>query len=74
MKKNIRFTSWNKNMNKIKFIHLLNEHAGLSLKESKDIKDRIVNNEIIEIIVEEKKMGLIISEAMKFGVHVEIVT
>ncbi|SMC75080.1 hypothetical protein [Pedobacter africanus] len=74
MMKKIRFTGWNKNMNKIEFIHILNEHARLSLKESKDIKDRIVNNEIIEVIVDEEKMDLIISDAIKFGLYVEKVT
>lgn len=58
-------------MNKIKFIHLLNEQANLSLKESKDIKERIVNGEEIEILVSEDKINILISESLKFGVSVE---
>lgn len=69
--KKIRFTGWNKNMNKIKFIHLLNEQAGLSLKESKEIKDRIVDGEVIEIEVHDDKVKVIISEATAFGVIAE---
>lgn len=69
--KKIRFTGWNKEMNKIKFIHLLNEQAMLSLKESKDIKDRIVNGEEIDILVSDDKVNRVISESIKFGVSVE---
>jgi len=67
----IRFTGWNKKMNKIKFIHLLNEQAKLSLKESKDIKDRIVNGEEIDILVSDDKIDILISESIKFGVSVK---
>ena len=69
--KKIKFTGWNKNMNKIKFIHLLNEQADLSLKESKEIKDRIVDGEVIEIEVHDEKVKAIISEATAFGVIAE---
>lgn len=70
----IRFTGWNKKMNKIKFIHLLNEQAKRSLKESKDIKDRIVNGEAVQITVNDDKVNVIISEALKFGVNAEEVS
>lgn len=70
----IRFTGWNKKMNKIKFIHLLNEQAKHSLKESKDIKDRIVNGEAVQITVNDDKVNVIISEALKFGVNAEEVS
>lgn len=69
--KKIKFIGWKKNMNKIKFIHLLNEQVGFSLKESKDIKDRIVNGEVVEIMVSEEKMNIIVSESIKFGICVE---
>ena len=68
----IRFIGWKKNMNKIKFIHLLNEHADLSLKESKEVKDRIVNDEIVEIVVSDDKVSLLMSEAHKFGIIAEL--
>lgn len=61
-------------MNKIKFIHLLNEQAKRSLKESKDIKDRIVNGEAVQITVNDDKVNVIISEALKFGVNAEEVS
>jgi len=67
----IRFTSWNKDMNKIKFIHLLNEQTNLSLKESKDIKDRIVNGEVVDVEVDDDKIDIVISESVKFGLDVE---
>ena len=61
-------------MNKIKFIHLLNEQAKRSLKESKDIKDRIVNGEAVQITVNDDEVNVIISEALKFGVNAEEVS
>lgn len=69
--KKIKFTSWNKDMNKIKFIHLLNEQAGLSLREAKDFKDRLVDGEVIEVMVKDDKVDIILSEAVKFGVGAE---
>jgi len=72
--KKIKFTSWNKGMNKIKFIHLLNEQTSLSLREAKDFKDKIVNGEVVEIMVNDDKVNIIISEALKFGVNAEEVS
>jgi len=58
-------------MNKIKFIHLLNEQAGLSLQESKEIKDRIVNGEVVEIEIEDSLVNRVVAESQKLGVFAE---
>lgn len=60
-------------MNKIKFIHLLHEHAGLSLKESKNTKDRIVDGETVEIVVDRTLCTFIISQSLRYGVEAIIV-
>lgn len=69
--KKIRFTGWAKNLSKIKFILILHGQAGLSLKESKDIEDRIADGEEIEILVPQDKIDKLLSESAKFGVHGE---
>jgi|GEM_PF-1330328 len=40
----VEFYGWQKGVRKIHFIRLLNEVGGLSLKESKSIKDRLIDN------------------------------
>jgi len=55
-------------MNKIKFIHLLNKFAGLSLSESKSIKDRIVDGESIEISVDKAMCDFVVSQSILYGV------
>lgn len=60
-------------MNKIEFIELLRNDAKLSLHESKRIKDRIVDGEIIEIVVSENICDFIIDQSFKFGVEAMIV-
>jgi hypothetical protein len=39
----IAFSGWIPGMRPIPFIHLLNDTANLSLKESKEVKDNVVN-------------------------------
>ena len=70
--KKIKFIGWVKGMNKIKFIHLLRNNTQLSLKEAKNIKDRIVDNEVIEILVEPAIAQMILSKSKIYGVFSEI--
>ena len=60
-------------MNKIEFIHLLNKFAGLSLKESKNIKDKVVDGEVVEIEVEENLCEFVLSGSKLYGVDAIIV-
>jgi hypothetical protein len=64
------FDGWNVGMRKIPFIKLLNEKAGLSLSESKKLKDRLVdNNEIIKIFIDNEELAKeILDSALKLNV------
>lgn len=57
-------------MRKIPFAKLLNEKAGLTLAEAKNLKDRLVNdNEIIEVeIADENLANEILEKAQKLKV------
>lgn len=68
----IKFTGWQKGMHKIEFIHLLHNYAGISLTEAKNIKDKIVNNESVEIELEDSKIQFILESCKNYGVIVEI--
>jgi len=61
-------------MNKIRFINLLYDQTNLSLKEAKELKERLVDGEVIELMVDDDKVQIIISESLKFGVNVEEVS
>lgn len=67
----IIFEGWEVGMKKIPFTKLLNERAGLSLKDAKSIKDRLVdNNEIIEIEISDENLATeILAEAKKLKVN-----
>ncbi|MDB5258513.1 MAG: hypothetical protein JWM14_3208 [Chitinophagaceae bacterium] len=68
----ITFESWKPGMKKISFIKLLHEKAELSLKESKSIKDRLVEGEVIEIIISDQCVAReIFFEAQNFNVVVK---
>jgi hypothetical protein len=71
----IIFIGWQVGMRTIPFIRLLTKKAGLSLANSKKIKDRIVdNNERIEIIIKNDKLAKeILIEAHRYGVKCELV-
>jgi ribosomal protein L7/L12 len=71
--KRIKFTGWKKGMNKIEFIQLLRSHTELSLEEAKNIKDRIVDGEIIEIVVKPAIAQYLVDESRKYGVFAEII-
>jgi len=65
----IIFEGWKVGMQKIPFIHLLNLKVGLSLKESKKIKDDVVDGHIVKIHVKSYDFANeIIKEATKLGV------
>ncbi|WP_343555631.1 hypothetical protein [Sphingobacterium sp.] len=67
----IIFESWDVGMRKIPFTKLLNEKAGLSLQEAKNLKDRLVdNNEIIEVEIDDEILAKeILEEAQKLKVN-----
>jgi len=65
----IVFEGWKVGMRKIPFIKLLNLKVGLSLKESKRIKDSVVEGETNKIQVDSLDFALeIINEASELGV------
>lgn len=69
----IIFEGWEYGMQKIPFIKLLNTTAKLSLKESKRIKDLVVDGEIVTInVISENLAYEIIREAIKLGVKCKI--
>ncbi len=65
------FESWDVGMRKIPFTKLLNEKAGLTLQEAKNLKDRLVdNNEIIEVEIDDEILAKeILEEAQKLKVN-----
>ncbi|WP_158800205.1 hypothetical protein [Pedobacter sp. L105] len=70
----IIFTGWEVGMRGIPFIELLREKTNISLTLAKDIKEGIVNNEIIDLTVASDLIASeIVTEARKNGVICEIV-
>jgi hypothetical protein len=62
----IIFTGWEAGMKKIPFIHMLEREMGLSLSESKRIKDQLVDeNQILEIEVKDSIQASKIIEKCK---------
>ena len=60
-------------MRGIPFILLLREKARVSLKRAKEIKERIVDNEIIELkVLDDAVANEIVTEARKLGVVCEV--
>ena len=60
-------------MRGIPFVLLLREKTDVSLKRAKEIKERIVDNETIELQVPNDKIANeILKEARKLGVKCEI--
>lgn len=69
----IIFEGWVYGMQKIPFIKLLNVTAGLSLKESKRIKDSVVDGEIITLdVISDDLASEIIKEAQQLGVKCKL--
>lgn len=66
----IIFEGWDVGMRKIPFTKLLNEKAGLTLQEAKNLKDRLVdNNEIVVVEVDDKNLAKeILEDAQKLKV------
>ncbi|OJU35555.1 MAG: hypothetical protein BGN96_04830 [Bacteroidales bacterium 45-6] len=64
----IVFEGWIKGMQKIPFIKLLNEKVGLSLKESKMIKDAIVDDKTMMIEVDDSIADDIIKKSTELGI------
>lgn len=70
----IIFEGWEVGMRKIPFTKLLNEKAGLTLKEAKNLKDRLVDyNEVITVEVENYNLASeIVQEAQRLKVKCRI--
>ena len=69
----IVFKGWNVGMRGIPFVLLLREKTDVSLKRAKEIKERIVDNETIELQVPNDKIANeILKEARKLGVKCDI--
>jgi ribosomal protein L7/L12 len=66
----IIFEGWDVGMRKIPFIKLLNEKAGLTLQEAKNLKDRLIdNNEIVVVEIEDENLAEeILKDAQKLKV------
>lgn len=68
------FKGWRVGMRKIPFTMLLKQSAGLSLKQARDIKTKVLDNEIIAMPVDNIEVARIIAvEADKLGVIAEII-
>lgn len=69
----IKFTGWNIGMQQLKFIHLLNEKAGISPLDSFYIKEKVLNGEPVTISVLNVEIAnQIVMEAIEYGVKTEI--
>ena len=69
----IIFKGWKKGMRGISFIHLLREKTDISLKNAKDIKERIVYGEVITLPVADLSTAQeIIATAINLGVICEL--
>ena len=64
---------WKVGMRGIPFIFLLKEKLGLSLKKSKDIKERVVNGETVKLTITDLATGqAFIENANDIGVICEL--
>ena len=70
--KKIKFIGWKVGMNKIEFIQLLYNNTSVSLTESKKIKDRIVDGEDVELMVDDNEVKFIVDKAREYGLIVQI--
>ena len=70
----VKFTGWEPYVRKIRFTMLLHEEGGLTLREAKDIKDKVVGGgEVIEIDFGDTKTSeLIYAKAREMGVKCEV--
>jgi hypothetical protein len=71
----IKFISWQIGARPIPFIKLLHRKAGLSLIESKKIKDKIINEgKCTEIIIKNKELAMKIAiDSKKYGINCELI-
>ena len=72
----IKFTGWKPGARKIRFTMLLHEEGGLSLRESKNIKDKVIGGgEAVEVTFDDPSAAKIIHEkALSLGVTNELVS
>ena len=68
------FKGWRVGMRKIPFTMLLRQRAGLSLKQARDIKTKVLDNEEVVIFVDNIEIARTIAvEADKLGVIAELI-
>jgi len=73
MKHKVRFSGWIHGMRKISFVHLLEEHD-LDLSAARAMKDKIVNNEITDLVVADRAIAVkLVASAIELGVKAELV-
>ena len=66
-------TGWEVGIRKISLIEYLHNNCGYTLKESKSIKDRIVDNEVVEIDIPTNINGMqVLKQLKEFGVKCDI--
>lgn len=65
----IIFEGWDINMKKISFTKMLKSNSHLTFKEAKSINDKLLNNEVVEVVFEDEYVAkLIYHESLKMGV------
>ena len=71
----VKFTGWKPGVRKIRFTSLLHEQGGMSLRDAKDAKDKIVGGgEVVEIDFKDPNTAkLIYEQASKIGVVCELI-
>ena len=69
----IIFRGWNTDIKKVSFTNLLHEKANITLVEAKNIKDKVTDNEIVELdVLNDDIANVIIAESGKLGVVCEL--
>jgi hypothetical protein len=60
-------------MRKVSFVHLLEEH-NLELSAARAMKDKIVNNEVADLVVADRSIAIkLVASAIELGVKAELV-
>lgn len=68
----ILISGWNDGFQKINFTHLMKAELGLTLHPAKQITDRIMNNELVEVQVSEGQADHMISKMTNLGARCEV--
>lgn len=72
----IKFTGWKPGVRKVSFTNLLQNEAGLSFEDAKELSDIITNeNKTAEITIDNlEKAKLFVKEAKELGIKCELVS